>query len=402
MENNIHLPKTNFGKLQEYLREFVYGGIDGAVTTFAVVAGGFGANLNPGILIILGLANLLADGFSMSVGAYLSAKSEGDNFGKHEKIEYWEIENLPEMEREEIATIYRKKGFKGELLENIVNHICSDKDLWVAEMMKDELGMMRDSKSPFKIGLATLISFVLVGFIPLMVYLYDFFFPTDLNIFLWTSILTGLAFMIVGWLKGIVNQTSKLRSVSETLGLGLLAAVVAFYVGDLLESFFYVKSRMKTIQEVLIRLDQIIAECQSEQSRIGYFAILYRQVTRRVRDGILADEFEDNPRMEILDVLFAKRFVDAYELWKSGAKPPKAGGWLSKQVEILDTSFCSIYSWESMPTSIWIWELQLPKPCWGKTWPESREISIKSTQSWPSCWTGSKQISAQSPLFSDG
>lgn len=238
MENEIHLTNTNLGKLQEYLREFVYGGIDGAVTTFAVVAGGFGANLDTGILIILGFANLLADGFSMSVGAYLSAKSERDNYDKHEKIEYWEIENLPEIEREEIANIYREKGFKGELLNKIVDHICSDKDLWAAEMMKDELGMMKDSKSPFKIGLATLISFVLVGFIPLMVYLYDFFSPTDLNIFLWTSILTGVAFMIVGWLKGIVNQTSKLRSVAETLALGLLAAVVAFYVGDLLEKIF--------------------------------------------------------------------------------------------------------------------------------------------------------------------
>ncbi|WP_111672599.1 VIT1/CCC1 transporter family protein [Algoriphagus litoralis] len=238
MENDIHLTNTRFGKLQEYLREFVYGGIDGAVTTFAVVAGGFGANLDPGILIILGFANLLADGFSMSVGAYLSAKSERDNYDKHEKIEYWEIENLPEIEREEIADIYREKGFKGELLDKIVDHICNDKELWVAEMMKDELGMMRDSKSPFKIGLATLISFILVGFIPLMVYLYDFFIPTELNIFAWTSVLTALAFIIVGWLKGIVNQTSKLRSISETLGLGLLAAVVAFYVGDILESFF--------------------------------------------------------------------------------------------------------------------------------------------------------------------
>jgi VIT1/CCC1 family predicted Fe2+/Mn2+ transporter len=174
----------------------------------------------------------------MSVGAYLSAKSEKDNFNKHEKIEYWEVENLPEIEREEIVEIYRAKGFKGELLDKIVDHICSDKDLWVSEMMKDELGMMRDSKSPFKIGLATLISFILVGFIPLMVYLWDFFFPTELNIFLWTSILTGVAFLIVGWLKGIVNQTSAIRSISETVALGLLAAIVAYYVGDILESFF--------------------------------------------------------------------------------------------------------------------------------------------------------------------
>ena len=202
------------------------------------MAGGYEANLDAGILIILGFANLLADGFSMSVGAYLSAKSEKDNYDKHEKIEYWEVENLPEVERSEIEDIYRAKGFKGDLLQKIVDHICSDRDLWVAEMMKDELGMMRDSKSPFKIGLATLISFVLVGLIPLLVYLWDFFFPSEINTFLWTSILTGLAFLIVGWLKGIVNQTSALRSILETVGLGLLAAVVAFYVGDILEQFF--------------------------------------------------------------------------------------------------------------------------------------------------------------------
>lgn len=81
---------------------------------------------------------------------------------------------------------------------------------------------------------------------------------------------------------------------------------------------------MNTIEEVLIRMDQIVVECNASQSRIGYFAILYRQVTRRVRDGILAGEFEDNPRMEVLDVLFAKRFIDAYESWKSGSKPTES------------------------------------------------------------------------------
>lgn len=237
-ERKTHLQSSRFGKIQEYLGEFVYGGIDGAVTTFAVVAGGFGANLDSGILIILGFANLLADGFSMSVGAYLSAKSERDNFAKHEKIEYWEIEHLPETERDEIVDIYREKGFEGELLKKIVDHICSDKDLWVSEMMKGELEMIRNTKSPFKIGLATLASFVSVGIIPLLVYLWDFFFPTDKNIFLWTCLLTGVAFLVVGWMKGIVNQTSALRSISETVSLGALAAIVAFFVGDILEAFF--------------------------------------------------------------------------------------------------------------------------------------------------------------------
>lgn len=221
--------------LQNYLREFVYGGIDGAVTTFAVVAGAVGANLDPAIIIILGFANLLADGFSMSVGAYLSSKSEQEKFDRHKAVEYWEVENIPDKEREEIEVIYRAKGFQGELLQQVVDVITSDKDRWVDEMMKDELQMMEESKSPFKIGLATLISFILVGFIPLMIYVYDYFRETQFDVFLWTSIFTGLAFAAVGWMKSYVNQTNIFKSVGETLGLGLLAALVAYYVGDFLE-----------------------------------------------------------------------------------------------------------------------------------------------------------------------
>lgn len=237
-EASIHQESKYFKKLQEYLREFVYGGIDGAVTTFAVVAGGFGANLDPGVIIILGFANLLADGFSMSVGAYLSAKSDKETYKKNENIEYWEVENLPEMERKEIEDIYKAKGFQGDLLEKVVDQITSNKDIWVAEMMKDELNLMEETKSPFKIGAATFVSFLLVGFIPLLVYLWTFFYPSPINIFFWTSVLTGLAFVVVGVLKSIVNQTPVIKSVAETVALGLLAAVVAYYVGDILENFF--------------------------------------------------------------------------------------------------------------------------------------------------------------------
>ena len=104
------------------------------------------------------------------------------------------------------------------------------------EMMKDELNMIEDSKSPFKIGLATLVSFILVGFIPLMVYVYDMVRETSIDLFLWTSVFTGFAFVAVGWLKSFVNQTNVLKSIAETLLLGFLAALVAFYVGDFLES----------------------------------------------------------------------------------------------------------------------------------------------------------------------
>lgn len=228
-----HLSRLN--RYEKYLGPFVYGGMDGCVTTFAVVAGAVGAGLNSSIIIILGFANLLADGFAMSIGAYLSSASERSYYNKHKAIEYWEIENLPEVEREEIREIYRDKGFEGETLETIVNVITSDKDRWVNVMMKEELGMTLDEKSPMKIGLVTYVSFIFIGLIPLSVYVWDYLQVLQADLFLVSSILTATGFIIIGALKAYVTQTKILRGIAETLLLGLVAALVAYYVGDWLE-----------------------------------------------------------------------------------------------------------------------------------------------------------------------
>ena len=234
-EQKIHGELGFFKKFEKYLGEFVYGGIDGCVTTFAVVAGSVGAGLNSSIIIILGFANLLADGFAMSIGAYLSTKSEKDNYQKHRQIEFWEVENLPDIEKQEIRDIYRAKGFEGPLLEEVVEVITADKDRWVNDMMKEELEMIEEDKSPFAIGAVTYVSFLLIGLIPLMIYVADYINPIDQNLFLIASILTAIGFLIIGWLKSYVNQTSKLRGIVETLLLGGIAALVAYYVGDVLE-----------------------------------------------------------------------------------------------------------------------------------------------------------------------
>lgn len=234
-ENAIHHQSGIITKYQQYLGEFVYGGIDGSVTTFAIVAGSVGADLSASVVLILGFANLLADGFSMSVGAFLSAKSERQNFEKHKAIEYWEVENMPELEREEVRDIYKNKGFKGELLEKVVDVICADKDRWVDTMMKEELEMMKNQKSPFKIGLVTYVSFLIVGLIPLVVYVWDFLFEFNGNVFWATCGLTSLGFIFIGYLKSFVTQTNILKSIWETLLLGTIAAGVAYYVGDILE-----------------------------------------------------------------------------------------------------------------------------------------------------------------------
>jgi VIT1/CCC1 family predicted Fe2+/Mn2+ transporter len=225
-------------RFQEYLGEFVYGGIDGSVTTFAVVAGSAGAGLDSAVVIILGFANLLADGFAMSVGSYLSTKSEQENYDKHKAIEYWEVDNLPEKEREEIREIYAAKGFEGELLEQVVDKITEDKDRWVDVMMKEELEMNEETKSPIAMGGVTFLSFLIFGFIPLLSYVLDYSMLLEANLFLISSVLTGVVFCLIGYLKAMVNQTKVLRSVLETLFLGGAAAVLAYFVGDVLEGMF--------------------------------------------------------------------------------------------------------------------------------------------------------------------
>ena len=234
-EHKIHKQNTLFGKFESYLGEFVYGGIDGCVTTFAVVAGSVGAGLSSTVIIILGFANLLADGFAMSIGAYLSSKSERANYKKHKQIEYWEIEHMPDIEREEIREIYKAKGFEGNILEEIVKTITADKDRWVDVMMKEELEMIEENRSPFFIGAVTYVSFILVGLIPLLIYVWDYLGSVNGNLFIWSSVLTAMGFIIIGVLKTYVTQTKVWRGVLETLILGAIAALVAYFVGDLLE-----------------------------------------------------------------------------------------------------------------------------------------------------------------------
>ena len=235
-EGRLHTArKSIFKHFQNYLGEFVYGGMDGSVTTFAVVAGAAGAELSTSVVLILGFANLLADGFSMSVGAYLSQKSVRDRFEKYKATEYWEIENMPASEREEVREIYRAKGFDGELLEQVVDVICADEDRWVDVMMKEELGLIQEQKSPFVIGATTYFSFLLVGTVPLLVYLFDFSDRISDHLFLTSSILTCLAFVIIGFLKSYVTNTPRIKGIAETVLLGALAAALAYGVGDLLE-----------------------------------------------------------------------------------------------------------------------------------------------------------------------
>lgn len=171
-------------KIENNLREFVYGGMDGAVTTFAVVTGAAGANMSSRVILILGFANVLADGFSMAVGSYLSEKSDQDlSIGKGKSVQ-------------------------------------------------------EDYESPIAASVATFISFILVGFIPLSVYTSDYVFNLGIandNALKLSVVLTLIAFAAIGYLRGRITKINRVRAIIESLGLGLAAAIISYTAGNLLE-----------------------------------------------------------------------------------------------------------------------------------------------------------------------
>tara|TARA_B100000315_G_scaffold249177_1_gene280004 strand:+ start:1163 stop:1960 length:798 start_codon:yes stop_codon:yes gene_type:complete len=215
-----------------YVGDFVFGAIDGSITTFAVVSGVAGAALSANIVIILGLANLLADGFSMAVGNYLSSKSDMEFAQRERKRETWEVEHYPKGEIEEIRSIFRRKGFQGKQLENAVKTITSNKKVWVDTMMIEELNIIEEKTSPVKRGLVTFIAFGLVGVVPLIPYLISFFSEAVKQIvFPLSVILTFIAFFLVGSAKIYVTGKNWLKSGLETLLIGSAAAIIAYGIG---------------------------------------------------------------------------------------------------------------------------------------------------------------------------
>ena len=221
---------------QSYLRDTVYGAIDGCVTTFAVVSGVVGANLDTSIVLILGFANLLADGFSMAVSNYLGTKAEQQAIQRARKIEESHVDKIPDGEVEEIRQIFRQKGFDGLLLERLVRVITGDRRLWVETMLKEEWGLSLTPISPAKAGLATFTAFVIVGFVPLFPFTvaHALGFRDHVSFYV-SAMLTACTFFGVGVLKSKYVAESWLRSGLETLLMGGGAALLAYLVGVALQ-----------------------------------------------------------------------------------------------------------------------------------------------------------------------
>lgn len=222
------------GPGHSYLKDFIYGAIDGAVTTFAIVAGVAGAGLAPAVVIVLGVANLVADGFSMAISNFLGSRAEHQESERARTEEERHIELYPEGEKEEIRQIFAAKGFEGEELERVVEVITSDRERWVNTMIQDELGLSLSNPPAWKAGLATFVAFALAGAIPLIPFLLNLHPSIDLPAFPASAVMTGVAFFAVGALKSRFVQQHWLVAGGESLAVGGVAAGIAYGIGALL------------------------------------------------------------------------------------------------------------------------------------------------------------------------
>jgi VIT1/CCC1 family predicted Fe2+/Mn2+ transporter len=210
------------------LRDAVYGAIDGAVTTFAIVAGVAGAGLSPFVIVALGMANVLADGFSMAAANYSGTKAELDNRRRLRRIEERHIDRYPEGERLEVREILAQKGLSGTVLTQATDEITRDRDNWIALMMEGEYGLGGIDPHPAAAAITTFLAFLVAGCLPLLPFILGL-----ADAFAISAAMTLATFFGIGAIKSHWSLSPWWRSALETLAIGGTAAAIAYGVGTL-------------------------------------------------------------------------------------------------------------------------------------------------------------------------
>ena len=223
------------GRVAEFLKQIVYGGNDGIVTTFAVVAGFAGAGAEGvaqigGIAVLLfGIANLLADATAMGLGEFLSARSEQDVYRATRAKELYEIKNNPAMERAETLEILEGQGMSPDDARAMTEIMKRNPEFMADFMMTYEIGMTDPTEESAAMnGLATFTSFIVFGIVPLFPYFILEPVSSTFTVSIWA---TFGALVALGLLRWRVTNETMFRCVGETVLVGGICAIVAYAVG---------------------------------------------------------------------------------------------------------------------------------------------------------------------------
>lgn len=212
----------------ESVRDIVIGMSDGLTVPFALAAGLSGAVEATGVIITAGLAEIAAGSIAMGLGGYLAAKTDAEHFASERAREERETQEMPEIEAGEVADILRSYGLAEEMVTPVVDAIRADRNRWVDFMMRFELGLEEpDPKRASRSALTIALSYVAGGLVPLMPY---FFFDTAHKGLVGSVIVTLLALLVFGYIKGRFTTPRPFRSAWQTVIVGGLAATAAFVI----------------------------------------------------------------------------------------------------------------------------------------------------------------------------
>lgn len=216
-----------------YVGDWVLGANDGIITTFAVVAGAQGGALGVIAVLVLGFANLLADGFSMGASNYLGRRSTAEYVQTEEEALQWEIEHEPEEKKEELEQQISQIGVPRRYRQCVIGGFTSGRETWLHALMAFGLGPREREISPVKHGLVTLLAFIIAGVFPLIPYLI----ASKEHAFLASAIAAGVTLFATGALRTLITGIHWLRSGLEMLAVGSLAALVAYGTGYVASTF---------------------------------------------------------------------------------------------------------------------------------------------------------------------
>jgi predicted membrane protein (TIGR00267 family) len=214
------------------LADIILGGQDGLVNVLGVILGVAAATSDTQIVLVAGLAATFAESVSMGAVAYTSTIAESDFYESERAREYRHISTVPELERQEIYEIYQNKGFKGELLERIVNTITANRDVWVAVMMAEEHQLSPiNRQQAFKAALVVGFSAIIGSLIPLLPFVF-----LSVTMSMWVSIIiAALTLFLVGAYKARMTVGHPGKSGLEMAVIGTVSALVGYLVGVLLK-----------------------------------------------------------------------------------------------------------------------------------------------------------------------
>jgi predicted membrane protein (TIGR00267 family) len=231
MDNHHHHVEEHL-ESSDLLRDVVIGMSDGLTVPFALAAGLSGAVANSSIIVIAGIAEIVAGSIAMGLGGYLAGKTELDHYSSELKREFEEVERVPEMEKKEVRDFFENIGLSEELQIKATEEISKDKKQWVDFMMKFELGLDKpDPKRATKSALNIGISYAVGGIIPLSPY---FFIEDSREALKFSVVATLICLFVFGYFKSKITGVPVLSGALKVMFIGALAAAAAFGVAKLL------------------------------------------------------------------------------------------------------------------------------------------------------------------------